>query len=186
MKADLSWIITRINGKIASVSLDYHAVSRLMARIANLPADAVGDISCTRAGTEELFRLSDSLGWEDLFLLGTPFQKSVWKQLFDLTHSPEGPLPARLCSYSDFAESMGKGPGVRAVAHAVGLNPVPVSIPCHLVIPKESIDRLHELENENGLFKWKALYIVDQRVHYGDYALGAALKRELIQIHMTR
>ena len=75
---------------------------------------------------------------------------------------------------------------MRAVAHAVGLNPVAVIIPCHLIIPKESLERLHGLEEENGLFKWETLYMVDKTVDYGEYALGAALKRRLIQIHMNR
>ena len=75
---------------------------------------------------------------------------------------------------------------MRAVAHAIGLNPIPVIIPCHLVIPKESLERLQELnEEENGLFKRETLYMVDRYVDYGAYAFGTALKRELIHIHLN-
>ena len=183
MERDLQWIITRVDGKIASVSTDYKGAARVWAGIAALPPARVGSVDCRKITTDEVFSLSDSVTWDDLLLLGTPFQKSVWKALFDLTHGPE---PARLLSYTQLAESLGKGPGVRAVAHAVGLNPVAVIIPCHLIIPKESLERLHGLEEENGLFKWETLYMVDQTVDYGEYALGAALKRRLIQIHMNR
>jgi len=183
METDLQWIITRVDGKIASVSTGYKGAARVLAGIAKLPPAQADEITCRKISTEELFALSDALAWEDLHLYGTPFQLSVWKALFDLTHGAE---PPRLLSYTQLAESIGKGPGVRAVAHAVGLNPAAVIVPCHLIIPKESLERLHALEEENGLFKWKTLYMVDQTVDYGEYALGAALKRRLIQIHMNR
>ena len=93
------------------------------------------------------------------------------------THSGE---PVKILSYTDFAEQIGKASGVRAVAHALACNPVPVIVPCHLVIPKESLERIQAIQKENGLFSWKALYIVDSRIDYGEYALGPALKRELI------
>lgn len=183
MEQNLQWIVTRVDGKIASVSTDYKGAARVLAGIAALPPARVGAVDCRKVSTEEVFALSDSVTWDDLALFGTPFQKSVWKALFDITHGSD---PVRLLSYTQLAESIGKGPGVRAVAHAVGLNPVNVIIPCHLIIPKESLERLHGLEEENGLFKWETLYMVDQTVDYGEYALGAALKRRLIQIHMNR
>lgn len=183
MERELQWIVTRVDGKIASVSTDYKGAAKVLSALAALPPERAAEVSCSKIPTEAVFALSDAVRWEDLLLIGTPFQKTVWKALFDLSH---GDQPARLLSYSQLAESLGKGPGVRAVAHAVGLNPVNVVIPCHLIIPKESLERLHGLEEENGLFKWETLYMVDQTVDYGEYALGAALKRRLIQIHMNR
>lgn len=183
MEKDLQWIITRVDGKLASVSTDFSGAAKVLSALAALPPERAGEVSCRKISTTELFDLADAVRWEDLVLFGTSFQQSVWKALFDLTHS-EGPV--RLLSYTQLAESIGKGPGVRAVAHAVGLNPLPVIIPCHLIIPKEALERIHGLEEENGLFKWETLYMVDQTVDYGEYALGAALKRRLIQIHMNR
>jgi O6-methylguanine-DNA--protein-cysteine methyltransferase len=142
MERDLQWIITRVDGKIASVSTDYKGAARVLAGIAALPPARVGSVDCRKITTDEVFSLSDSVTWDDLLLLGTPFQKSVWKALFDLTHGPE---PARLLSYTQLAESLGKGPGVRAVAHALSLHPVAVSHPPHLIMPKESLERLHGL-----------------------------------------
>ena len=178
------WIITRVDGAVSSVDISYEGASRVIARVGKLPVESVSEVTCSKISTEELFALSDSLAWEDLRLFGSPFQKQVWKALFDLTHAP-GSEPKLLC-YTDFAEGMGKGPGVRAVAHALAQNPVPVIVPCHLIIPKESMERLAAIQDENGLFSWKALYIVDSHIDYGEYALGTALKRELILRHIDR
>ena len=76
--------------------------------------------------------------------------------------------------------------GVRAVAHAVALNPVAYIIPCHLVVPKESMDRSREIRTraeDSTLFKGSDLYLLDT-LDVGDYAYGSALKRELIKLQM--
>lgn len=181
MNPDPEWIVTRINGKISSVSADYSYLSRLLTRV---PSEKINCICTEKISTDELFSLSDAVRWEDLFLVGSKFQLQVWRALFDITHGSDA--HPRVYSYSHFAESIGKGSGVRAVAHAIGLNPVPVIIPCHLIIPKEAAAKLHEIENENGLFRWKALYIVDRNIDYGEYSLGAPLKHLLIDLHLTR
>ena len=184
MEPDLEWTVTRIDGKIASVSNSLNGAAWLMSRLSSMPYDSFKEVSCRKIGTEALFELSDSINWEDLKLFGTSFQLTVWKKLFEHTHCRNKPFPL-LMSYSDFAESMGKGPGVRAVAHAVGLNPIPVIIPCHLIIPKETMNRLAAMQSVN-LFQWKALYTLDSNIDYGEYALGPALKHKLIGLHLSR
>ena len=179
--SDLKWIVTRIDGKITTVSTDYRSTARILTGLSTLPPSRFGEISCTKVTTDEIFALSDKVEWDDLMLFGTPFQKTVWRRMFEITH-PGNP---RLLSYTELAGDIGMAPGVRAVAHAVGLNPVSVIIPCHLIIPKESIEKLHEV-GDNTLFKWETLYMVDQYIDYGEYALGADLKRELIRYHMNR
>lgn len=183
MDGEKTWIITRVDGKIASVSIDYKGAAALLAKMAAFSPSRFSKVETCKISVTELFRIAHDISWEDLLVFGTPFQQTVWKALFDLTHPADKGV--KLICYTDFAESLGKGPGVRAVAHAIGLNPLPVIIPCHLVIPKESIERLHDLEEENGLFKWETLYMVDKYIDYGEYAFGTALKRELIQIHLN-
>ena len=80
------------------------------------------------------------------------------------------------------ASLVGSPQGVRAVAHAVALNPVAYVIPCHLIIPKESLDRAREIRAtaEGTLFKGSDLYLLDS-LDVGDYAYGADVKRELIK-----
>lgn len=183
MSSERTWIVTHVDGRIASVSASYKGAASLLSRIASMPPGRFAKIETSKISEPELFALADTVSWEDLLVLGTPFQKSVWRALYDIPRQGE----ARLVSYSDFAESIDKASGVRAVAHAIGLNPLPVLIPCHLIIPKESIERLQALEeDENCLFKWETLYMVDQYIDYGEYSLGTALKRELIHIHLNR
>ena len=149
------------------------------------------EIKAETVGTEEIWRLRNTCSWEDLMLFGTDFQKKVWRQLWELTHPAEGSTESerrgqRLISYSDFADLCQNRAGVRAVAHAIGLNPISVVIPCHLVIPKESIDRIVEIKKkaEATIFKGEdlclATIIKDTSIDFGEYSLGRGLKRELI------
>lgn len=62
---------------------------------------------------------------------GTAFQTSVWQAL---TQIPFG----QTWSYSDIAKMIGNPKAVRAVGTANGANPVPIVIPCHRVIGKNS------------------------------------------------
>jgi O6-methylguanine-DNA--protein-cysteine methyltransferase len=106
------------------------------------------------------------------------------------TKTPTGQA-TRLVSYSDFAELCQNRAGVRAVAHAIGLNPVSVIIPCHLVIPKEGIDKIREIHNraQSTIFKGDDLCIgsilADTSIDFGEYALGKSMKRELIIREIT-
>ena len=66
-----------------------------------------------------------------LHLLGTPFQKRVWKELKK--------IPYGTCvSYSFLAEAIGKPKAYRAVANANASNSLPIMIPCHRVIYADS------------------------------------------------
>ena len=181
METDRKWIVVRIDGKIASVSTDY----RMLARISDMLAchgsgktgkktgkeTVYGEVSAKAVYFDEVWRLRQEACWEDLMLFGTDFQKKVWRKLWELTHMEETTASTtntntctsttptgqatRLVSYSDFAELCQNRAGVRAVAHAIGLNPVSVIIPCHLVIPKEGIDKIREIHNraQSTIFK---------------------------------
>ena len=82
-----------------------------------------------------------------LHLRGSPFQIKVWEALLRIP-------PAALASYGDVAGSIGRSDASRAVAGAIGANPVAVLIPCHRVIRASG--------------------------HLGGYAWGVARKRALI------
>ncbi len=64
-----------------------------------------------------------------LLLGGTNFQVRVWEALMRI---PEGAL----VSYEDLATQIGRRDAVRAVASAVGRNPISLVVPCHRVIRK--------------------------------------------------
>lgn len=204
---DRKWIIVRIDGKIAGISTDYRTLASVSSRLSqagdNIPYK---EITATTTDFEEVWRLRQEVEWDDLMLFGTDFQKKVWRKLWELTHGGEIPGRAgddgkkagddgntdiRLVSYSDFAELCQNRAGVRAVAHAIGLNPISVIIPCHLVIPKESIDKMDSIKKkaEATIFKGDDLclssILKDGSIDFGEYSLGRDLKRKLITLELT-
>ena len=189
METDRKWIVVRIDGKLAAVSTDYRMLASITDRLAK--KDAVyKEITAAAVSFDEVWKLRQETTWEDLVLFGTDFQKKVWRKLWDLTHSQDEISQTRLMSYSDFAESCKNRAGVRAVAHAIGLNPVSVIIPCHLVVPKEAIDKISAIHKkaEATIFKGDDLCISsilsDNTIDFGEYDLGRKLKRELIMLEL--
>lgn len=202
METDRKWIIVRIDGKIASISTDYRQLAAITAKLAlSTSADtkaykgiaaATQKICADTVSFEEVWNIRQTARWDDMMLFGTDFQKKVWRKLYDLTHEEDGsPKNPELICYSDFAELCRNRAGVRAVAHAIGLNPVSVIIPCHLVIPKEAIDKMREINRkaETTIFKGDDLCIEsilkDESIDFGEYALGRGLKRELIRMELS-
>ena len=61
--------------------------------------------------------------------IGTPFQLEVWKVLLTIPYGETR-------SYHDIARTIGRPKAVRAVANAIGKNPILILIPCHRVIRK--------------------------------------------------
>lgn len=61
---------------------------------------------------------------------GTKFQQQVWRGLLEIPW-------AKTRNYSELAQSIHRPKAVRAVASAVGSNPISWFIPCHRVIRKD-------------------------------------------------
>jgi O-6-methylguanine DNA methyltransferase len=64
------------------------------------------------------------------FLTGTDLQKQVWTQLLKLSYG-------KTISYSQLALRTPYQKAIRAVASAVGKNPIGIIVPCHRVIAKD-------------------------------------------------
>lgn len=175
----MDWIVTEVDGKVASIATDYRHLPGIAAQVAALPPEEVGSIGTRKISTEELLEAAKFLTWEDLRLFGSPFQINVWKKLFE--------LEPRLYSYSELASLVDNPAGVRAVAHAVALNPVAYVIPCHLIVPKETIDLVQDIRTSalGTLFKGKDLYLLDS-IDVGAYAYGPDIKREFIKVQLTQ
>ena len=171
------WIVTEIDGKIASISAKYRHFAEIAAKVAQLPPKSVNRISTYKITTDELVDMAKEIRWEDFRLFGTKFQLKVWKQLFE--------LEPRLYSYTELATLCDNPLGVRSVAHAVAINPVVYLIPCHLIVPKESMDKAREIRAtaQDTLFKGSDLYLLDS-IDVGEYAYGSEIKREFIKIHL--
>jgi len=65
-----------------------------------------------------------------LSLKGTPFQKTVWRELQRIPHG-------KTISYARLARRVGRPAAVRAVAQANGRNPVSILVPCHRVVASD-------------------------------------------------
>ncbi len=61
---------------------------------------------------------------------GTPFQQRVW-------HALRGISPGSTTTYGALAAALGCPTAVRAVAAAIGRNPVSVVVPCHRVVGRD-------------------------------------------------
>ncbi|HLS67615.1 MAG TPA: methylated-DNA--[protein]-cysteine S-methyltransferase [Pseudogracilibacillus sp.] len=66
----------------------------------------------------------------DQSLIGTDFQRLVWKTLRTIPYGTT-------TTYSEIAHKIGQKRAVRAVANAVGKNPLLIITPCHRVIRKD-------------------------------------------------
>ena len=202
---DRKWIVVRIDGKIAGISTDYRILASITERLVK-KGTYHDRITATSTDFEEVWKLRQTVTWDDLMLFGTDFQKKVWRQLWEMTHQTEtesGPdqkSPKKkegqnkeksLICYSDFAELCQNRAGVRAVAHAIGLNPVAVLIPCHLVIPKEAVDKINAIQTkaEATIFKGVDLclssILKNETIDFGNYAMGPVMKRRLIGLELT-
>lgn len=62
-----------------------------------------------------------------LQLIGTPFQRSVWQVLAEISYGTTW-------TYKQVAEKIDHPLAVRAVGTAIGRNPISIIIPCHRVI----------------------------------------------------
>lgn len=63
-------------------------------------------------------------------LKGTQLQKKVWAAICEI---PKG----KTLTYKELAMKVGKPKAVRAVANAVGANPMLIDIPCHRVVRRD-------------------------------------------------
>ena len=62
-----------------------------------------------------------------LLLAGTEFQRKVWDALPEVKYG-------ETATYKDLAKLIGRPASVRAVANAVGANPISIIIPCHRIV----------------------------------------------------
>lgn len=66
-----------------------------------------------------------------LDLLGTDFQRTVWKELRRIRYGTS-------ITYKDLAHRVGRPHGAQSVGRANGANPIPIIIPCHRVVGSDS------------------------------------------------
>lgn len=80
----------------------------------------IGQLNEYFAGKRRVFDVKPAMA-------GTDFQQTVWRALSELGYG-------KTVSYSEIARHIGRPTSVRAVASAVGANPMSIIVPCHRVI----------------------------------------------------
>ena len=81
----------------------------------------------TREELDEYLRGERKVFTVPLLMLGSDFQKSVWKALLQVPYG-------KTASYLELAKKIGNEKTVRAVANANGANAIGIIIPCHRII----------------------------------------------------
>lgn len=103
------------------------------------PAEqSAGVLRMAAAQLDEYFARRRRLFDVPLLLLGTDFQKSVWRALCDIPYGST-------CSYAELAAAIRKPHALRAVAAANRANAISIFVPCHRVIGKD-----HQLVGYGG------------------------------------
>lgn len=81
----------------------------------------------TMSQLDEYFRLERDEFDLPLLLVGTEFQKQVWRQLIQVSFGDTS-------TYLSLAQGIGNKNAVRAVANANGANALSIIVPCHRII----------------------------------------------------
>ena len=81
----------------------------------------------TRQELDEYFRGERKEFTVTLLMLGSEFQKSVWKALLQVPYG-------KTASYLELSKMIGNAKAVRAVANENGANAIGIIIPCHRII----------------------------------------------------
>lgn len=104
------------------------------------------------------------------YITGTAFQMAVWRHIAII--APDSPL-----SYTDIAQKIcthctQRTLPVRAVGTATGANPLPILIPCHRVLPKQTVKMwVYHKKIKTKIHK-----------HVGNYRGGTTLKQQLLEL----
>ena len=81
----------------------------------------------TRKQLDEYFAMKRKKFELPFLMVGTEFQKSVWKELEKIPYG-------QTASYLELSKAIGNEKAVRAVANANGANAIGIIIPCHRII----------------------------------------------------
>ena len=81
----------------------------------------------TRKQLDEYFNMKRKKFDIPLLMVGSEFQKSVWRALLTIPYG-------KTASYLELSKTVGNEKAVRAVANANGANAIGIIVPCHRII----------------------------------------------------
>ncbi len=123
-------MIASVEGRLAALSFIEEETDGFAFIADQWPGAALvhDDVMAHTLGREIFGKGNVRVPADGLTLVGTGFQLSVWKLLTDI---PSGSVE----TYSDVARRLGRPTAVRAVATAIGRNPIALLVPCHRIVP---------------------------------------------------
>jgi len=144
-----------ILGKLLMISDEEHLLGLYFAHQKNIPN--ISNLlhfdhpifAKTKVELEEYFYSKRTIFKVPYKLIGSIFQNKVWEQLKSIQYGS-------LSSYLDIANLINAPKAVRAVANAIGSNPISIIIPCHRIIRKTK--------------------------HIGGYAGGINIKKQILDL----
>ncbi|MEJ0088601.1 MAG: methylated-DNA--[protein]-cysteine S-methyltransferase [Limisphaerales bacterium] len=119
-----------------------------------VPAQFLRWHSATTKALKSILAGREPKEFPPLDLVGTAFQKSVWKQMLKISLG-------KTKSYGEIAAAIGNPKAVRAVGGACGANPVPVLVPCHRILAANS-----KLGGFSSGLDWKRSLLKRERVNF--------------------
>jgi methylated-DNA-[protein]-cysteine S-methyltransferase len=119
-----------------------------------LLVEAAGQLRAYFEGTASEFHLP-------LDMIGTAFQKRVWRQLLAIPYGETR-------GYGQIAAAIGSPKAVRAVGAANGANPIAIVVPCHRVIGAGG----KLVGYGGGLALKRRLLELEQRMRFADRGLS--------------
>lgn len=105
-------------------SIDNRIINNLKAELIEQSTDL---IELTKFQLNEYFSKKRNLFELPILMIGTDFQKLVWKELLNIEYG-------KILSYLNLSEKLNNTKAIRAVASANGANAISIIIPCHRII----------------------------------------------------
>lgn len=81
-------------------------------------------------GVELLYKIESGDDVKIKFIKASELERAVWSALLNIA-------PAKTATYSDIAAATGRPTAVRAVASAIGRNPISFIVPCHRILRRD-------------------------------------------------
>lgn len=120
------------NGKISlcdwAIRRCYAGLQSYAVKASEGSANALSPLLATLAAQLDEYFAGTRLGFDlPLEMQGSPFRKLVWNELMKIPYG-------ETVSYKEIARRIGRPKAIRAVAQAIGANPLSILIPCHRVV----------------------------------------------------
>lgn len=103
---------------------DKRLVQSLKCRLRHAPSSTISE---TTKQLDEYFAGTRNFFTIPLLFAGSEFQISVWNALTEIKYG-------KTCSYQHISNVINRPKATRAVANAIGANPISIIVPCHRVI----------------------------------------------------